>query len=107
MLSQPTRGRRSGRRPTGTRPATTTSSSGRVGAEPAASLTIEFELVNVLTGQRLGGQRISGDRGDAAQRRASGRGLVYEKIIGVRGAFATRIAYVVGRRRSRRRSATS
>jgi TolB protein len=67
---------------------------GRVGAEAGGGLTIEFDLVNVLTGQRLGGQRISATAAtlrNAAHRVAD---FVYEKILGTRGAFATRIAYV-------------
>ena len=67
---------------------------GRVGADAGGGLTIEFDLVNVLTGQRLGGQRISATAAtlrNAAHRVAD---FVYEKILGMRGAFATRIAYV-------------
>lgn len=56
---------------------------------------IQYELYNVLTGERLLGYSVP----------AAGNGLrpgahrvadmIYEKILGVRGAFATRIAYVV------------
>jgi TolB protein len=67
---------------------------GRVSADAAGALTVEFDLVNVLTGQRLGGQRITATQvtlRNAAHRVAD---FVYEKILGTRGAFATRIAYV-------------
>ena len=67
---------------------------GRVSADAAGALTVEFDLVNVLTGQRLGGQRITATQAtlrNAAHRVAD---FVYEKILGTRGAFATRIAYV-------------
>ena len=68
-------------------------------AVPAPTLSrSQLELVNVLTGQRLLGQQLTVEPAklrDAAHRVAD---AVYEKIIGVRGAFATRIAYVVGGR---------
>jgi TolB protein len=67
---------------------------GRMAAPGSAGVTLQFDLVNVLTGQtlltdsvtvpatslRLGAHRVA-DR-------------IYERITGVRGAFATRIAYI-------------
>jgi TolB protein len=55
---------------------------------------INFELYNVLNRQRLLGYEISANR--AGLRLASHQvaDMVYDKILGVRGAFATRIAYV-------------
>jgi TolB protein len=55
---------------------------------------IVFELYNVLTHQRLVGYQIATNR--AGLRLASHQvaDMVFEKIIGVRGAFATRIAYI-------------
>ncbi|MCB1624399.1 MAG: Tol-Pal system beta propeller repeat protein TolB [Pseudomonadales bacterium] len=55
---------------------------------------IEIELVNVLNGQRLLTERFATRSRDlrAAAHRVSD--AIYEKILGVRGAFATRIAYV-------------
>lgn len=70
----------------------------------ADGLRIEFELLNVVTGERLLGLQIPTPANQlrlAAHRAAD---LIYEKILGVPGAFATRIAYVnvqgppVGRR---------
>jgi TolB protein len=55
---------------------------------------VEFELYNVVTGERLTGYRIPAGAGTlrlAAHRAAD---YIYEKILGVPGAFATRIAYV-------------
>ncbi len=59
------------------------------GAAPA----LEFELYSVLTGQRLLGFSlpVQGGWRQAAHRAAD---LIYENIVGVKGAFATRIAYV-------------
>jgi TolB protein len=67
---------------------------GRVAALPSGDLTVDVELVNVLTAERLLGQKWTvkpANLRNAAHRAAD---AVYEKIIGVRGAFATRIAYV-------------
>ena len=66
---------------------------GRVAAE-AGRDAVQFELYNVVTGERLLGYSIPAAPGAvrlAAHRAAD---LVYEKILGVPGAFATRIAYV-------------
>ncbi len=57
-------------------------------------LAVDFELVNTLTGARLASQRFTGAPG--AMRNAAHRvsDVIYQKILGVRGAFATRIAYI-------------
>jgi len=67
---------------------------GRTTALDNGSLAVDFELVNTLTGARLAGQRFTGAPG--AMRNAAHRvsDVIYQKILGVRGAFATRIAYV-------------
>ena len=67
---------------------------GRVTAQDGGNLAVDFDLVNTLTGARLTTQRFVG--GPSALRNAAHRvsDAVYEKILGVRGAFATRIAYV-------------
>jgi TolB protein len=67
---------------------------GRAGAAEAGQSVVEFELLNLLNGQRLLVERVSVP--SAAQRHGAHRiaDRVYEKILGVRGAFATRIAYV-------------
>src|SRR5215469_10610938 len=58
------------------------------------NLAVDFALVNTLTGARLAAQRFTGSPG--AMRNAAHKvsDVVYQKILGVRGAFATRIAYV-------------
>jgi TolB protein len=67
---------------------------GRVSSQGDGQISVDYEVMNVLTGQVLGSQRFTGP--PAALRNAAHRvsDAVYEKIIGVRGAFATRIAYV-------------
>jgi TolB protein len=57
--------------------------------------SINFELYNVLTRQRLLGYQISANR--AGLRLASHQvaDMVFDKLLGIRGAFATRIAYVL------------
>jgi TolB protein len=67
---------------------------GRVSALAAGQLAVDFDLINILNGQRVVTERFTGDQ--AALRNAAHRvsDTVYEKILGVRGAFATRIAYV-------------
>ncbi len=67
---------------------------GQMSAAAPGHFDIVFELYNVLTRQRLLGYRIDTD---AAGLRLAGHriaDMVFEKIIGIRGAFATRIAYV-------------
>jgi TolB protein len=67
---------------------------GRVVPIDGGNLAVDFDLLNTLTGQRIAGQRFVGTPG--ALRNAAHRvsDAVYEKILGIRGAFATRIAYV-------------
>jgi TolB protein len=59
-----------------------------------AEVSIEADLVNLLTGQRLASPKISVN--SMALRTGAHRlsDLIYQKITGVRGAFDTRIAYV-------------
>lgn len=67
---------------------------GRLAALDKGTLAVDFDLVNTLTGVRLATQRFTGPPG--ALRNAAHRvsDAIYQKILGVRGAFATRIAYV-------------
>jgi TolB protein len=67
---------------------------GRLSATADGQVRIDAELVNVLTGQRVFGPAATATPANlrnAAHRVAD---ALYEKITGVRGAFATRIAYV-------------
>src|SRR6185437_16066263 len=67
---------------------------GRLSAIENGQVAVDFDLVNSLTGQRVVSQRFVGMPN--ALRNAAHRvsDVVYEKILGIRGAFATRIAYV-------------
>ena len=58
------------------------------------AVRVEFELFDVAKQQRMAGLAISGQRTalrDVAHQIAD---IIYEKILGVRGAFWTRIAYI-------------
>jgi TolB protein len=67
---------------------------GRVSALPDGTLAVDFDLLNTLTGAKLATQRFVGT--PSALRNAAHRvsDAIYLKIVGIRGAFATRIAYV-------------
>ncbi|MFI4889801.1 MAG: Tol-Pal system beta propeller repeat protein TolB [Steroidobacterales bacterium] len=67
---------------------------GQLTPESADRFTISFELYNVLNRQRLLGYQISTNR--AGLRLASHQvaDMVFEKVVGVRGAFSTHIAYI-------------
>ena len=67
---------------------------GQVQVQGDDRFNIVFELYNVLTRQRLLGYQINANK--AGLRLASHQvaDMVFQKILGVRGAFATRIAYV-------------
>ena len=67
---------------------------GQVQPQGPDRYNISFELYNVLNRQRLLGYQISANR--AGLRLASHQvaDMVFDKILGIRGAFATRIAYI-------------
>jgi TolB protein len=67
---------------------------GRVSATEGGGFAIDFDLVNTLTGAKLATQRFSGPAGALRNGAHRVSDVVYQKILGVRGAFATRIAYV-------------
>lgn len=67
---------------------------GRVSDADAGALRVEFELFDVAKQERMLGLAITGQRSDMRGVAHQIADLVYEKILGVRGAFWTRVAYV-------------
>ncbi|HEX7113648.1 MAG TPA: Tol-Pal system beta propeller repeat protein TolB [Steroidobacter sp.] len=67
---------------------------GKLAPEGNDRYAAQFELYNVLTGQRLTGQRLtaSGSSLRAMAHRISD--IIFEQLTGVRGAFSTRIAFI-------------
>ncbi len=67
---------------------------GKVLPEGGDRFGVQFELHNVLTGQRLAGQKLSAS--NSSMRAVSHRiaDLIFEQLTGIRGAFSTRIAFI-------------
>jgi TolB protein len=67
---------------------------GQVQASAPDRYTITFEIYNVLTRQRLLAYQISANKPGLRLASHQVADMVFEKILGIRGAFATRIAYI-------------
>jgi len=67
---------------------------GRVTAASANELDVDCDLINSLTGQRIGGKRFIATPTSLRNAAHMVSDYVYESILGVRGAFATRITYI-------------
>ena len=67
---------------------------GQLNPIDAQRYNIAFEVFNVLNHQRLMGFQISANRAGLRLGSHQVADMIYEKIIGVKGAFATRIAYI-------------
>jgi TolB protein len=67
---------------------------GRVSAVSALEIDVSCELVNAQTGQVVGSQKFIASSASLRNAAHQVSDFVYQKILGVRGAFATRIAYV-------------
>lgn len=67
---------------------------GRVTSASASELDIDCDLINALTGQRVGGKRFIANGSSLRNAAHMVSDFIYESILGVRGAFATRVAYV-------------
>lgn len=61
---------------------------------PGGRFELRYELVQVTTGERLLGAALPADAGALLPASHRVADAIYERILGVRGAFATRIAYV-------------
>jgi TolB protein len=67
---------------------------GRVAAGSGGNVTLNFELVNVLTGQVQLNETVTVPQAGVRNGAHRVADRVFEKLTGTRGAFATRIAYV-------------
>jgi len=67
---------------------------GRLASAASGEATIDVELVNVLTSQAILNQKWTVQQANLRNGAHRVADSIYQKIIGVRGAFATRIAYV-------------
>jgi TolB protein len=67
---------------------------GRVGAGAGVQLAVDVDLVNVLTGQTLGALHVNATAATLRTAAHQVSDFIYQRILGTRGAFATRIAYV-------------
>ncbi len=67
---------------------------GKLMPDGANRFAAQFELYNVLNGQRLAGQRLtaSADSLRALSHRIAD--IIFEQLTGIRGAFSTRIAFI-------------
>jgi TolB protein len=67
---------------------------GRVTALEEGKLQLDFDLVNSLTGVKLASQRFMASATSLRNAAHRASDVIYQKITGVRGAFATHVAYV-------------
>jgi TolB protein len=67
---------------------------GRVTAGPAGELDVDCDLINIQTGTRVASQKFIANAASLRNAAHLASDFVYSKVLGVRGAFATRIAYV-------------
>ena len=54
----------------------------------------QFELYNVLTGQRLAGQKLNANANSMRALAHRISDIIFEQLTGVRGAFSTRVAFI-------------
>ncbi|MFI4865930.1 MAG: Tol-Pal system beta propeller repeat protein TolB [Steroidobacterales bacterium] len=67
---------------------------GRVTAASAGELDIDCDLINIQTGARAVSQKFIANASSLRNAAHLVSDFIYSKVLGVRGAFATRIAYV-------------
>lgn len=67
---------------------------GRMQAQPGGGYLIQFQLFDVFKGVQLAGYRIPAQRNELRRTAHQVADIIYEKLTGERGAFATHIAYV-------------
>ncbi len=67
---------------------------GRMSSPSAGVLDVDCDLINTATGQPVGSKRFVANVSSLRNAAHQVSDFVYQQILGVRGAFATRIAYV-------------
>ena len=67
---------------------------GKLMPEGGDRYAAQFELYNVLTGQRLTGQRLTATTQSMRALAHRISDLIFEQLTGIRGAFSTRIAFI-------------
>jgi TolB protein len=67
---------------------------GRVSMPSSTEIDVECDLINALTGELVGSQKFIATGASLRNAAHQTSDFIYEKILGVRGAFATRIAYI-------------
>jgi TolB protein len=67
---------------------------GRISSPSNGVLDVDCDLINTVTGQAVGSKRFVANAASLRNAAHQVSDFVYQKILGVRGAFATRIAYV-------------
>lgn len=67
---------------------------GKLSPDGADRYAAQFELYNVLTGQRLTGQRLTANTASLRAMAHRIADIVFEQLTGIRGAFSTRIAFI-------------
>ena len=67
---------------------------GKLIKDDTGNYQIDFRLVDVYKGKQIAGFRIPSTGNQLRRRAHEIADIIYEKLIGVRGAFATRIAYI-------------
>jgi TolB protein len=71
---------------------------GRVVEAAPGQFEIQFQLFDVLKGEQLLGYRQASTAADLRRNAHRVADIIYEKLTGIRGIFATRIAYVTAQR---------
>ncbi|HEY4974968.1 MAG TPA: Tol-Pal system beta propeller repeat protein TolB, partial [Steroidobacteraceae bacterium] len=67
---------------------------GRVTAASGGEIDLECDLINIQTGTRVASQKFIANANNLRNASHLVSDFIYGKVLGVRGAFATRIAYV-------------
>lgn len=67
---------------------------GRLIPDGSDRYAAEFELYNVLTGQRLTGHRLTASTSSLRAMAHRVSDIIFEQLTGIRGAFSTRIAFI-------------